>query len=132
MTAAAEAPPTHAHGTGRAWAHDPGCFWCREFARANLPTYTAAEVCAQTGCSWRQLDYWCRTGLLPGPDRRRDGKFAGARGDGRRFAAVEVAAAAAIIEMLEGGVSLRRVREAVARGERLRLVAEPLGTAWPP
>ena len=129
---AAEAPPTHAHGAAGAHAHDPGCFWCVEFAKLDLPTYTAAEVCARAGCNWRQLDYWCRTGLLPGPDHRRGGKFAGARGDGRRFALVEVVAAAAILGMLEEGISLRRVREAVARGERLRLVASPLGTAWPP
>jgi len=26
------------------------------------------EVCAFAGCTFRQLDYWCRTGRVPGVD----------------------------------------------------------------
>jgi DNA-binding transcriptional MerR regulator len=29
-------------------------------------TYTAGDVVARTGCTYRQLDYWCRRGYVPG------------------------------------------------------------------
>lgn len=29
-----------------------------------MVTYTSREVCKLAGCSYRQLDYWCRIGLL--------------------------------------------------------------------
>jgi len=29
-------------------------------------THTTIEVCRMTGTSYRQLDYWCRTGRIPG------------------------------------------------------------------
>lgn len=29
-------------------------------------TYSTVEVCRLTGATYRQLDYWCRKGLIPG------------------------------------------------------------------
>lgn len=29
-------------------------------------TFSSAEVVRMTGATYRQLDYWCRTGLIPG------------------------------------------------------------------
>ena len=29
-------------------------------------TYTTTEVVRLIGCTYRQLDYWCRVGLIPG------------------------------------------------------------------
>ena len=30
--------------------------------------YTSMEVCRMTGCTYRQLDWWCRQGHIPGQD----------------------------------------------------------------
>lgn len=32
-------------------------------------TYGTIEVCRMTGATYRQLDYWCRTGKIPGLER---------------------------------------------------------------
>lgn len=29
-------------------------------------TYSTVQVCRLTGATYRQLDYWCRTGKIPG------------------------------------------------------------------
>lgn len=29
-------------------------------------TYTSMQVLAMTGCTYRQLDWWCRQGHIPG------------------------------------------------------------------
>jgi len=29
-------------------------------------SYSTSEVCERTGASYRQLDYWCRSELIPG------------------------------------------------------------------
>lgn len=31
-------------------------------------TYTSLEVVALTGATYRQLDWWCRTGRIPGQE----------------------------------------------------------------
>ena len=31
-----------------------------------MVTYRSSEVVRLTGCTYRQLDYWCRRGIIPG------------------------------------------------------------------
>lgn len=49
-----------------------------------MVTYTAAEVVARTGCTYRQLDYWCRRGYVPGHTK------AAGSGNRRRFTNADV------------------------------------------
>jgi DNA-binding transcriptional MerR regulator len=85
---------------------------------ATLPASSAADgtpdgfrgpqVCALVGITYRQLDYWARTGLLRP-------SIADARGSGtqRRYSYHDVLELKVIKQLLDAGISLQRARRAV-------------------
>ena len=68
------------------------------------PRWSGSEVCQLARCSYRQLDYWCRTGLVE--------PATAARGSGssRQFDDGDVADVTAITELLRFGLGLSLVR----------------------
>ena len=66
------------------------------------------QVCALIGITYRQLDYWARTGLLRP-------SIADARGSGtqRRYSYHDVLELKVIKQLLDAGISLQRARRAV-------------------
>lgn len=71
--------------------------------------FRGPQVCAIVGISYRQLDYWARTGLLRP-------SIADARGSGtqRRYSYHDVLELKVIKRLLDAGISLQAARRAVA------------------
>ncbi|MGH9044507.1 MAG: MerR family transcriptional regulator [Acidimicrobiales bacterium] len=71
--------------------------------------YGGPQVCQLVGISYRQLDYWARTGLLRP-------SLAEARGSGttRRYSYRDLVGLKVIKRLLDAGVSLRSARRAVS------------------
>jgi len=70
--------------------------------------YSGPQVCRLVGITYRQLDYWARTGLLTPT-------LATAKGSGskRRYDYTDVLELKVIKSLLDAGVSLQRARRAV-------------------
>jgi DNA-binding transcriptional MerR regulator len=70
--------------------------------------YSGPQVCRLVGITYRQLDYWARTGLLTP-------SLASAKGSGskRRYGYTDVLELKVIKSLLDAGVSLQRARVAV-------------------
>lgn len=70
--------------------------------------FRGPEVCKIAGISYRQLDYWTRTGLL-------EASIASARGSGtqRLYSYRDLVEVKVIKSLLDGGISLQRAREAI-------------------
>jgi DNA-binding transcriptional MerR regulator len=79
--------------------------------------YRVPDVCRIVGISYRQLDYWTRTGLIRPSVRD-------ARGSGtqRLYSFQDLALLRIIKKLLDTGVSLRQVRKAIGT---LRALKEP-------
>jgi len=71
--------------------------------------YRGPQVCKIVGITYRQLDYWARTGLLRP-------SLADARGSGtqRRYSFRDVVELKVIKQLLDAGVKLQQARRAVA------------------
>ncbi len=74
------------------------------------PGYSSSQVCVLTGATYRQLDYWVRTGILR-PE------FVEAHGSGtqRRFAPEQVRLVRLIIRLRELGLGHDALVDAAAR-----------------
>jgi DNA-binding transcriptional MerR regulator len=72
------------------------------------PGFRGPQVCTLVGITYRQLDYWARTGLLRP-------SIADAKGSGtqRRYAYTDVVELKVIKQLLDAGISLQRARRAV-------------------
>lgn len=70
--------------------------------------FSGTQVCTLVGITYRQLDYWARTGLLVP-------SIATAKGSGtkRRYSYHDVLELKVIKQLLDAGVSLQRARQAV-------------------
>jgi DNA-binding transcriptional MerR regulator len=79
--------------------------------------YRVPEVTKLVGISYRQLDYWARTGLL-----RPSIKDAHGSGSQRLYSFQDLVTLKVIKNLLDTGVSLQRVRKAV---EHLRGLRKP-------
>ena len=77
-------------------------------AMHDVDGFRGPQVCALIGISYRQLDYWARTGLLRP-------SIADARGSGtqRVYAYTDVVELKVIKQLLDAGISLQRARRAV-------------------
>src|SRR5256714_15649803 len=73
-----------------------------------LEGYRAPEVCKAVGISYRQLDYWARTGLVTPSVRE-----AGGSGTQRLYSFRDLVQLRVIKKLLDTGVSLQKVRRAV-------------------
>lgn len=70
---------------------------------------SSAEVCDLAGISYRQLDYWTRTGHAPGEDQRDTG-----RGNRRRWTARQAAVLAVMARLVSTGARPSECVELVA------------------
>jgi DNA-binding transcriptional MerR regulator len=76
---------------------------------ANAEGYRVPEVCRVVGISYRQLDYWARTGLVTPSIRD-----AGGSGTQRLYSFQDLVELRVIKKLIDTGVSLQRIRKAVA------------------
>jgi DNA-binding transcriptional MerR regulator len=83
--------------------------------------YRVPEVCRIVGISYRQLDYWARTGLV-----RPSLQDAHGSGTQRLYSFQDLATLKIIKKLLDTGVSLQQVRKAI--GTLRELKEPPLGT----
>jgi DNA-binding transcriptional MerR regulator len=75
---------------------------------ASGPGYRGPQVCSIVGITYRQLDYWARTGLL-------HPSITPARGSGsqRRYSYTDLVQLKVIKRLLDAGVSLQAARKAI-------------------
>ncbi len=94
-------------GRGRGPAARPGPASIRGVARPD-DGYRGAQVCSLVGITYRQLDYWARTGLLRP-------SIADATGSGsqRRYSYRDVLELKVIKRLLDAGLKLQQARQAV-------------------
>lgn len=85
-------------------------------------TWSTHDVTRIVGCSYRQLDYWCRAGLIPGQANVKPGS-----GHSRHWSARDIARArlvylasrltnsslASVVELLENELTLQRIEATV-------------------
>ncbi len=79
--------------------------------------YRVPEVCKLVGISYRQLDYWARTGLVTPSIRE-----AGGSGTQRLYSFQDLVQLKVIKRLLDTGISLQQVRQAI------RFLREHMGT----
>ena len=72
------------------------------------PGYRGPTVCRLVGISYRQLDYWARTGLVTPSVRPADGS-----GSQRLYSFEDLVELRIIKRLLDAGISLQRIREAI-------------------
>src|SRR5687768_8060385 len=73
-----------------------------------IQAYRGPQVCKIVGITYRQLDYWARAGLLTPSIKAAKGS-----GSQREYSYEDLVALKTIKRLLDTGVSLQRVREAV-------------------
>src|SRR5437870_5747837 len=71
--------------------------------------YRVPDVCKLVGISYRQLDYWARTGLVTPSIRE-----AGGSGTQRLYSFRDLVQLRVIKKLIDAGISLQRVRKAVS------------------
>lgn len=71
--------------------------------------YRAPQVCKIVGITYRQLDYWARTGLLTPSLRQASGS-----GSQRVYAFQDIVQLRVVKRLLDAGMSLKRIRQAVS------------------
>jgi DNA-binding transcriptional MerR regulator len=82
--------------------------------------YRAPQVCKIVGITYRQLDYWARTGLLAPSIRAAAGS-----GSQRLYAFQDIVQLRVVKRLLDAGMSLKRIRQA------MRILTEQLHSARP-
>ena len=75
---------------------------------AETQGYRVPEVCRVVGISYRQLDYWARTGLVTPSVRA-----AGGSGTQRLYSFPDLVQLKVIKKLIDAGISLQRIRKAV-------------------
>ena len=70
--------------------------------------FRAPQVCHLVGITYRQLDYWARTGLL-----RPSLKAARGSGSQRLYAFGDVVQLKVVKRLLDAGMSLKKIRQAI-------------------
>jgi DNA-binding transcriptional MerR regulator len=70
--------------------------------------YRGPTVCRLVGITYRQLDYWARTGLVTPSVRAADGS-----GSHRLYSFGDLVELRIIRRLLDAGISLQRIREAI-------------------
>jgi DNA-binding transcriptional MerR regulator len=75
---------------------------------AETQGYRVPEVCRVVGISYRQLDYWARTGLVTPSVRA-----AGGSGTQRLYSFLDLVQLKVIKKLIDAGISLQRIRKAI-------------------
>lgn len=77
-------------------------------AEVTIEGYRAPQVCKLVGISYRQLDYWARTGLI-----RPSIQTARGSGTQRLYSFTDVVQLKVVKRLLDAGMSLKRIRSAM-------------------
>jgi DNA-binding transcriptional MerR regulator len=88
---------------------------------SNEAGYRGPQVCKIVGITYRQLDYWARTGLL-----RPSLVDAAGSGSQRRYSYQDIVELKVVKQLLDAGVNLQQARKAI---DCLRAAGEDLATA---
>ncbi len=70
--------------------------------------YRAPQVCSLVGISYRQLDYWARTGLITPSVQKASGS-----GSQRLYSFADVVQLKVVKRLLDAGMSLKKIRKAM-------------------
>jgi DNA-binding transcriptional MerR regulator len=70
--------------------------------------YRAPQVCNLVGITYRQLDYWARTGLLTPSIQTASGS-----GSQRRYSFADIVQLKVVKRLLDAGMSLKKIRQAM-------------------
>jgi len=84
--------------------------------------YRAPQVCRLVGITYRQLDYWARTDLLK--PSLQDAKGSGSQ---RLYSFTDVVQLKVIKRLLDAGMSLKKIRQAVEILRQQMQKSRPLG-----
>jgi DNA-binding transcriptional MerR regulator len=71
--------------------------------------YRAPQVCSLVGISYRQLDYWARTGLIKPSIQMAQGS-----GTQRRYSFTDIVQLKVVKRLLDAGMSLKKIRSAMS------------------
>ncbi|GAA1184368.1 MerR family transcriptional regulator [Ornithinimicrobium humiphilum] len=108
MSAGADAPGTQA-GTGHEPRPSQGVLFTQDIpALDETIGYRGPTACGAAGVTYRQLDYWARTGLLEPSVRNPSGS-----GTQRLYSFRDILVLKIIKRLLDTGVSLQQIRVAV-------------------
>jgi len=95
-------------GTDKPAGHQGALFGLQEAAPADGTGYRGPTACAAAGISYRQLDYWARTGLVEPSVRPAHGS-----GSQRLYSFRDILMLKVVKRLLDTGVSLQNIRSAV-------------------
>ena len=70
--------------------------------------YRAPQVCSLVGITYRQLDYWARTGLIKPSVQAAQGS-----GTQRRYSFADIVQLKVVKRLLDAGMSLKKIRSAM-------------------
>jgi DNA-binding transcriptional MerR regulator len=70
--------------------------------------YRAPQVCKLVDITYRQLDYWARTGLITPSIQSAQGS-----GSQRRYAFADIVQLKVVKRLLDAGMSLKKIRQAI-------------------
>ena len=76
--------------------------------RQMIDSYRAPQVCTLVGISYRQLDYWARTGLITPSVQEASGS-----GSQRLYSFSDVVQLKVVKRLLDAGMSLKKIRKAM-------------------
>ena len=76
--------------------------------RQTIDGYRAPQVCGLVGISYRQLDYWARTGLITPSIQEASGS-----GSQRLYSFSDVVQLKVVKRLLDAGMSLKKIRKAM-------------------
>jgi DNA-binding transcriptional MerR regulator len=82
--------------------------------------YRAPQVCGLVGITYRQLDYWARTGLIKPSIQSAQGS-----GTQRRYSFTDIVQLKVVKRLLDAGMSLKKIRSA------MQILAEQLASNNP-
>ena len=88
--------------------HQPALFGLQEAAPAEGVGYRGPTACSAAGITYRQLDYWARTGLVEPSVRPAHGS-----GTQRLYSFRDILMLKVVKRLLDTGVSLQNIRTAV-------------------
>jgi DNA-binding transcriptional MerR regulator len=92
-----------------AGGHQPALFGLQEAAPTEGFGYRGPTACAAAGITYRQLDYWARTGLVEPSVRPAHGS-----GSQRLYSFRDILLLKVVKRLLDTGVSLQNIRAAVS------------------
>ena len=78
-------------------------------AQAADEGYRAPQVCNLVGITYRQLDYWARTGLIKPSIQTAQGS-----GTQRRYSFTDIVQLKVVKRLLDAGMSLKKIRSAMS------------------